>query len=239
MSSGRSRSGGIVIFENVHAIEQVSRKRPARTSFLEVAVRGGDDAHVGVPRLVLADLLEGAVLHEAQELGLNTGLDLADLVEEQRAAVRGLDAPLRSRTAPVKAPRRVRRARSSAGPRTGWAVDDDERPGGADCVRGAHARAWFSRCRSRRGAARPHPMRRHAPASRGPAHARRGGVELELREPSGEALPSTSPRRRASARRCTSCSTRSRIWSGGRAWGRSRWFAADRPGRPCRTRRTR
>ena len=51
-----------------------------------------------------ADARELALLEHAQELGLHRQRQLADLVEEQRAAVGGLEqADLRSR-APVKAP---------------------------------------------------------------------------------------------------------------------------------------
>ena len=56
----------------------------------EVAVGGGDDARVGAPGLGRAEAGEGAVLEEAQELDLDRGGELADLVEEQGAAVRGL-----------------------------------------------------------------------------------------------------------------------------------------------------
>ena len=43
-------------------------------------------------RLVAADALERAVLQHAQELGLQRRIEIADLVEEQRALAGGLEA---------------------------------------------------------------------------------------------------------------------------------------------------
>ena len=44
-------------------------------------------------RAVVADALELALLEHAQQLGLQLERDLADLVEEERAAVGELEAP--------------------------------------------------------------------------------------------------------------------------------------------------
>ena len=68
-----------------------ARKRPARDLLLEAAVGGGDDPHVDAPRQVLADPAHFALLQHAQQLGLGARRQLADLVEEQRAAVRLLE----------------------------------------------------------------------------------------------------------------------------------------------------
>ena len=54
-------------------------------------MRRADDAHVGAQRLAPADALEGALLEEAQELALDVERQIADLVEEQRAALGELD----------------------------------------------------------------------------------------------------------------------------------------------------
>ena len=48
---------------------------------------GRDQPHVGPDRLVAADALEGLLLEQAQDLGLQGQRHVADLVEEQRAAV--------------------------------------------------------------------------------------------------------------------------------------------------------
>ena len=62
-------------------------------------MRGGDDAHVGLDRLVAADAVELAVGQHAQQPRLQVRRHVADLVEEQRAAVGLLEAaaPLRLR----------------------------------------------------------------------------------------------------------------------------------------------
>ena len=58
----------------------------------EVAVRRGDEADVDLDRLRTADPLELLLLQDAQQLRLKLERDLADLVEEQRAAVGHLEA---------------------------------------------------------------------------------------------------------------------------------------------------
>src|SRR5437660_4848564 len=58
----------------------------------EVAVRRGDEAHVDLDGLRTADPLELLLLQDAQQLRLELERDLADLVEEQRAAVGHLEA---------------------------------------------------------------------------------------------------------------------------------------------------
>src|SRR5438067_140265 len=51
------------------------------------AAGGGDVADVGLTRAEIAEPLEGAGLHEAQKLGLQQRIHLADIVEEERAAI--------------------------------------------------------------------------------------------------------------------------------------------------------
>jgi len=64
----------------------------------EVAIGGGHQPHVHLDGGIAADALEGALLAEhAQELHLRGAVDLADFIEEKRAAIRLLeaaDAPL-------------------------------------------------------------------------------------------------------------------------------------------------
>ena len=55
---------------------------------------GGDDAHVAADRRVVADALEHALLQDAQQLHLHRQAHVADLVEEQRAALGDLEATL-------------------------------------------------------------------------------------------------------------------------------------------------
>src|SRR6478735_6952020 len=58
---------------------------------LEALVRRTDDAHVDRDLLPSADALDHALLQEAQQLRLQRRRQVADLVEEQRPAIRGLD----------------------------------------------------------------------------------------------------------------------------------------------------
>ena len=61
---------------------------------LEIAMRGGDDAHVAALRHAAADALEDSLLQHPQQLHLHGGIHVADLVEEDRAALGDLEAAL-------------------------------------------------------------------------------------------------------------------------------------------------
>ncbi len=78
---------------DVEAVEEVFAERAGGDELLEVAVGRRDEAHVDADRLDAADALELALLQRAQELDLHLDGDLANLVEEQRAAVGELEAP--------------------------------------------------------------------------------------------------------------------------------------------------
>ena len=73
--------------KHVEAVEQVLAERALEDRVLEVAMRGRDDAHVAAHAAVAADALVGALLQHAQDLDLHRQRHVADLVEEQRAAV--------------------------------------------------------------------------------------------------------------------------------------------------------
>ena len=60
----------------------------------QVAVGGAQHAHVGAERLGLADAADLARLQETQQLHLDVLVQLAELVEEQRAAVGHLEQAL-------------------------------------------------------------------------------------------------------------------------------------------------
>ena len=88
--------------EDVEAVVEVLAEPALRDALAQVAVRRRDDAHVDAGhRRVGAERLDRPLLQDAQELGLRGQRDLGDLVEEQRAAVGRLEAPV----APL-APRR-------------------------------------------------------------------------------------------------------------------------------------
>jgi hypothetical protein len=82
--------------------------RPDR--LVEVLVRRRDDPRLDRPRAALADPLELPLLEDAQELDLQVERDVPDLVEEDRAPAREIEA------ADAVADR-ARRARSRGGPR--------------------------------------------------------------------------------------------------------------------------
>src|SRR5207247_1556042 len=66
---------------------------------VEVAARRRDDPHVDALPVVRPDALHLAALDGAEQLGLEHGVELADFVDEERAAVRLLEdaAALRER----------------------------------------------------------------------------------------------------------------------------------------------
>jgi hypothetical protein len=80
--------------DHAQPVEQVLAERARRRLGREVAVGGGDDAHVHLDGLRAAHPLELLLLQHAQELGLQVEPHLADLVEQQRAAVRALEGAL-------------------------------------------------------------------------------------------------------------------------------------------------
>src|SRR5262249_13556240 len=120
---------------------EVLAELPAVDLAHEIALRRSDDAHVRVHRLVAADAAELARLEDAQELRLDVERELADLVEEDGAAVRELEGALarvdgaRERAALV-AEELALDERVAHRP----AVDDEERLGPARRVRPDRAR---------------------------------------------------------------------------------------------------
>ena len=106
MSSRRSRSGGTRIDDHAQpVVADPAGTAAAATALLEIDVGGGHHAHVDVHRPARADRPHLALLQDAQQLHLQRRRRLADLVEEDRAAVRLLEQPFVSPTAPVNAPR--------------------------------------------------------------------------------------------------------------------------------------
>src|SRR6266403_5419531 len=78
--------------EDVQAIVEIVTKTLRSNHFAQSTVRRGDDAYVDLERVCSADTLELVLLQHTEELRLQLEGDLADLVEEQRAAVRELEA---------------------------------------------------------------------------------------------------------------------------------------------------
>ena len=78
---------GQVDGEDAQAVIQVRPELPLLRPRLQVAVGRRDQPHVSADRLVAADALEGLLLEHAQHLGLGGRRHVADLVEEEGAAV--------------------------------------------------------------------------------------------------------------------------------------------------------
>ena len=91
MSSGRLRSGGHDDFQHVQAEIQIAAEAALGHVLLQIAVGGGDHAHVDLDRLAAADALEGMPFQHAEKLGLDRRAHLADFVEHQRALVGRLE----------------------------------------------------------------------------------------------------------------------------------------------------
>jgi len=91
--------------EGVDSIVEILAEQAVRDARAQVAVSRGDDAHVDLHRLVAAERFDRSFLQHPEQLGLRRLRQLRDLVQEQRAAMRGLEAAVRRLLAPVKAPR--------------------------------------------------------------------------------------------------------------------------------------
>ena len=73
--------------DDVEPIEEVVAEHPLADHLHEIAVGGGQHAHVGGESLRRPQPSELAALQHAQELDLERGRHLADLVQEQGAAM--------------------------------------------------------------------------------------------------------------------------------------------------------
>ena len=90
---------------DVEAEEQVFAEQALLDQRPQVLVGGGDDAHVALDRRAAANRRVFALLEHAQQPRLRLHRHVADLVEEQRAALGLLEAARCERLlAPVKAP---------------------------------------------------------------------------------------------------------------------------------------
>ena len=153
MSALRSRSGRQEDLERVEPEEQVLAEQLVGDHLAEVAIGRAEDADVDAERLVLADAADLAGFEEPQQLDLHALVQLADLVEEERAAVGDLEEPLAVRVGAGEGP--LAMAEELALDQVlgqGAAVDRDERLDrrGGSCRAGS-ARSAPCRCRSRPG----------------------------------------------------------------------------------------
>ena len=160
MSSGRSRSGGSRIGNTLMRYQRSSRKRALADHRGEVAVRRGDDAHVDVQRRAGRRRARSVPSCSTRSSRTCAGeRQLADLVEEQRAAVGALEPALalRDRAGEAAALVAEQLGVDQLG-RDRAAVDAQERARRAPrALRGSRARPPPCPSRSRRGSA---PARR-------------------------------------------------------------------------------
>ena len=78
---------------HVETEEQVFTKAPFGDAAGQVLVRGRDDSHVHTNRLAAAHAFDLSRLDGAKKLCLCFGPEIADLVQQERAGVRQLEAP--------------------------------------------------------------------------------------------------------------------------------------------------
>ena len=88
---GALAQGGHGQGDDVEAVEEVLAEFALGDGGLEVVIGGGDDADIGLAGAGLADALVLALLEEAEEAGLDFEGEIADLIEEEGAAIRGGD----------------------------------------------------------------------------------------------------------------------------------------------------
>ena len=79
--------------EHVQPIVEIAAKQAVLHHLRQVAIGGGDDAHIHVQSPRAAQALEFLFLKNAQQLGLKFQRDVADFVKKQRAAVGEFEAP--------------------------------------------------------------------------------------------------------------------------------------------------
>ena len=74
--------------QDLQSMEEIRPERPLPHHRFEVAVGGGDDAQADGCFLIFTDAEHAALLEHPQHFGLQRRIELADLIEEQDAAVR-------------------------------------------------------------------------------------------------------------------------------------------------------
>src|SRR5262249_5112029 len=79
---------------DVDPVEEVLAETSGLDALAQRDLRGRDDADVDLARRFAADALEAALLEDAQELDLDGQRHVVDVVQEERAAVRELEAAL-------------------------------------------------------------------------------------------------------------------------------------------------
>ena len=113
---------------HVEPVEEIAAEALGGDGRLEIAVGGGEDPDINRNRVPSADALDLAIFQQPEELGLDGERDIADLIEEQGAAVGLLDlADPALDGAGEGAPLETEELTFEQGLRDGDTVDDDKR----------------------------------------------------------------------------------------------------------------
>src|SRR6185295_8231685 len=88
LAEGRQRHGN-----DVDSIIEILSKCPCPHQGLQVAVRCGDQTDVDVNRTSTADPLETSFLQYPEEFDLGRQRDVAELIQEERSAMRQFEPP--------------------------------------------------------------------------------------------------------------------------------------------------
>ena len=83
---------GKLELDDLEAIVEILAEAALLDLLLEIAVGRGDDPHIDLDAARAPDPLELPLLQDPQHLGLGLGRHVADLIEEDRAAFRGLES---------------------------------------------------------------------------------------------------------------------------------------------------
>ena len=83
-----------VNLDHVQAVVQILAELPLLDHLGQRAVGGSDHAHVYLDRFRATHSLEGALLQDAEQLGLHRRWHVADLIEEDGTSVCQLETPL-------------------------------------------------------------------------------------------------------------------------------------------------
>ena len=139
--------------DHVEPVVQVLAEPPFLDRLLEIDVGGGDESEIRLDRMRAADALDLFLLDRAQQLGLQLVAQIADLVEEQRAAGGQLEL---AELLPDRAGERallVSEERALDELPAEWPRGSRRRTARSACPTrdGSAARAAPCRCRSRRG----------------------------------------------------------------------------------------
>ena len=120
---------------DVEAVVQILAKAALAYQLRQVLVGRGQDTGTRLNGLVAADTLEALLLEDTEHLGLERRRHVADLVEEQRAAVALLELADAAAVSPRERPFLVAEQLAfQQALRDGGAVDGQERPVGPAAV---------------------------------------------------------------------------------------------------------